>query len=85
MNSDVDANNIYHRASDNEEDFFEIMYVYNMEVENGETNRVDEFLKFYGGGDAEKGLEYIKEDLEDVDVGSYYMGATVGSLDLLWI
>ena len=51
--------------------FFDILIEYNEGVKDGTINRVDEFLRFYGNGDAKKGLQYIKDDLLNVDVGAH--------------
>lgn len=77
MNSDVDATNIYNRMIASNQDPLEIMINYNTEVEKGKTNRVDEFLSFYGNGDISAGLEYIKEDLMTVDMGAHYIQSGV--------
>ena len=53
--------------------FFDILIEYNEGVKDGTINRVDEFLRFYGDGDTKKGLQYIKDDLLNVDVASYYL------------
>lgn len=42
-------------------------------MENGSLNRVDTFLAYYGNGDTQKGLQYIRDDLRDVDIGSHYI------------
>ena len=75
MNSDVDANNIYNRMINSDKEPIDVMYEYNQDVLNSEINRVDEFLSFYGNGDTEVGLEYIKQDLATVDMGAHYIAS----------
>lgn len=73
MNSDVDAINIYNRMMSSNKGLLNILVEYNSGVKDGTINRVDEFLEYYGDGDAEKGLEYIKNDLLNVDMGAHYL------------
>ena len=56
--------------------FFDILIEYNEGVKDGTINRVDEFLRFYGEGDTKKGLQYIKDDLLNVDMASHYLSET---------
>lgn len=76
MNSDIDANNIYRRLINSNEDFLETISEYNNGVNHGTINRFDEFLKSFGNGDAELGLKYIEEDLNSVDRGAHYLSET---------
>jgi len=71
MNSDIDAINIYNRMLSDDNDFLEIIAEYNSGVNNGKINRFDEFLEFFGSGDAEQGLKYIEEDLNTISLGAY--------------
>lgn len=80
MNSDLDATNIYNRMISNNKDLFDTILEYNSGVKNGHINRFAEFLEFYGEGNVAKGLEYIKDDLNFVDIGSHYIGGTTGGI-----
>ncbi len=73
MNADVDGINVYNRMLTSNKGFLDVLIEYNEEVRNGTINRVDEFLRFYGDGDAQKGLQYIKDDLLNVDMASHYL------------
>lgn len=65
--------------------FFDILIEYNEGVKDGTINRVDEFLRFYGNGDAKKGLQYIKDDLLNVDVGAHYIArGNTTNFDFIW-
>ncbi len=76
MNSDIDGINVYNRMLSNNKGFIETIVEYNTNVNNGKINRVDEFLKFYGNGDSQKGLQYIKNDLMNVDRGAHFISGT---------
>ena len=73
MNADVDGINVYNRMLSGNKGFFDILIEYNEGVKDGTINRVDEFLRFYGDGDTKKGLQYIKDDLLNVDMASHYL------------
>ena len=65
--------------------FFDILIEYNEGVKNGTINRVDEFLRFYGNGDTKKGLQYIKDDLLNVDMASHFLSDTYdGTWGYIW-
>ena len=65
--------------------FFDILIEYNEGVKDGTINRVDEFLRFYGNGDAKKGLQYIKDDLLNVDMASHFLSETYYKIpDDIW-
>lgn len=76
MNADVDGTNVYNRMLSGNKGFFDILIEYNEGVKDGTINRVDEFLRFYGDGDTKKGLQYIKDDLLNVDMASHYLSET---------
>ncbi len=76
MNADVDGTNVYNRMLSGNKGFFDILIEYNEGVKDGTINRVDEFLRFYGEGDTKKGLQYIKDDLLNVDMASHYLSET---------
>lgn len=70
MNTDMDALNIYNLYTEAEgQDFLEVMSEYNQAVLNRKINRAEQFLKNLGDGDAEKGLENLKRDLDYGGVG----------------
>lgn len=65
MKSDVEAYNIYHRMKDCKDgDIWHTMTEYNIGVGDGSVNGSKEFLEHLGKGDAKKGLENLKEDLD---------------------
>ena len=65
--------------------FFDILIEYNEGVKDGAINRVDEFLRFYGNGDTKKGLQYIKDDLLNVDMASHFLSDTYdGTWGYIW-
>jgi hypothetical protein len=69
--SDIAAVNLYNRMMNSENgNFWQVMTEYNIGESNGSINSVDEFLKYYGDGDIEKGLEYIKNTLDDPSIGT---------------
>lgn len=78
-NSDVDAINTYNIMKPKDgsislsEEPLDVILEYNKKVETGEINRVDDFLKYYGDGDVNEGLDYIKKDLLKVDIGAQYI------------
>lgn len=85
MNADVDGTNVYNRMLSGNKGFFDILIEYNEGVKDGTINRVDEFLRFYGNGDAKKGLQYIKDDLLNVDMASHFLSDTYdGTWGYIW-
>lgn len=78
MNSDVDANNVYHRFFSSNKDFLEIIAEYNDGTSGGKINRINEFLKLFGDGDVEKGYEHIENQLRSIDIGAHYLGNNNG-------
>lgn len=75
-NADLDAINIYNRMMSSNKGLLNILVEYNSGVKDGTINRVDEFLEYYGDGDAHKGLAYIRDDLLNVDMASHYLSKT---------
>lgn len=65
----------FSRMLSGEEDFLETISEYNIGVNGGKINRFDEFLEYFGDGDAEQGLKYIEEDLKKVSLGAYFISA----------
>lgn len=73
MNSDLDAINIYNLFIDSNNSFLDIMTKYNNQIINNDINRAEEFLKYFGNGNVDKGLEYVEKDLSTFDIGSHYI------------
>lgn len=78
MNSDLDATNIYQMLINSDEDLLNLIAKYNKDLLNNNINRAEEFLKFYGNGDINKGMEFIKQDLLTVDMGAHYISCRKG-------
>ena len=73
MNSDLDAINLYNLFIESNNNFLDIMTKYNSQVINNDINRAEEFLRYFGDGNINKGLEYIEKDLCTFDIGSHYI------------
>lgn len=64
--SDVEAYNLYYRMKNCEDgNIWDVMTEYNIGVEKGSINGSKEFLEHFGKGDADKGLEKLKEELSE--------------------
>ena len=71
MKSDIAAVNIYNRMVDCQDgNIFNAMTDYCAEEKNGKINVADEFLKNYGDGDPDKGMEVIKRKLDNKTKGA---------------
>lgn len=76
MNSDLDAVNIYIRFGFNTgsvEGLLKTITDYNLSVLYEKVNRADEFLSNMGGGNIQVGLENLKKELNNVDMGAQYI------------
>ncbi len=71
MKSDIAAVNIYNRMVDCQDgNIFNAMTDYCAEEKTGKINAADEFLKNYGDGDPDKGMEVIKRKLDNKTKGA---------------
>jgi len=73
INSDIDAVNIYQRLVNSNGSIMGIMTDYSRQAKDGTINRADEFLMNLGDGNIDAGLENLKNDLLNVDLGSHYL------------
>lgn len=61
--ADLDAVNICNRLNNNS-NLISVMGTYYLEISNGDSNRAREFVAHLGGGDYEKGMEYLQSQID---------------------
>lgn len=77
INSDIDAMNLYNRIK-NSSNPMEAMNEYYEGCNNGTINPSEEFLKNYGDGDAEKGLEKVEKIIDQKSIATDTLGHSYG-------
>lgn len=86
MNSDIDAINMYYEILNNGKDIFDTITKYNTGVSEGKINRAENFLKILGNGEADKGYEVLKSQLNQADWGVIYINSGIKGIiqDILY-